>query len=117
MEIEYKGNQPGRGKIAHNRYHVSVYLRRGSTINSHALRQKLVRDGVKAAPCERCGLETWLEQPIPLELHHMDGDRTNNELTNLELLCPNCHAMCDNNSGRATSNDKAQVAQRQRQCA
>ena len=31
-----------------------------------------------------------------MELHHRDGDRTNNVLTNLELVCPNCHAQTDN---------------------
>ena len=37
---------------------------------------------------------------IPLEVHHVDGDRLNNELTNLQLLCPNCHAQTDNYCGR-----------------
>ena len=26
-----------------------------------------------------------------LQIHHIDRDRQNNALTNLELLCPNCH--------------------------
>lgn len=42
--------------------------------------------------CEICKLKLWFEQPITLELHHMDGDRTNNNLENLQLVCPNCHA-------------------------
>ena len=42
--------------------------------------------------CERCGLTKWLEQPIKLEIHHKNGDRSNNELDNLEILCPNCHS-------------------------
>jgi 5-methylcytosine-specific restriction endonuclease McrA len=33
-----------------------------------------------------------LGQPINLEVHHINGDRTNNELENLQLLCPNCHS-------------------------
>lgn len=50
--------------------------------------------------CERCGEEQWLEQPIPLEVHHEDGDSLNNEMENLKLLCPNCHALTDNYRGR-----------------
>lgn len=46
--------------------------------------------------CQKCNLETWLENPIPLEIHHTDGDRTNNNLENLELLCCNCHSLTDN---------------------
>ena len=46
--------------------------------------------------CESCGLKEWLNNPIPLEMHHKDGDRTNNSLDNLQCLCPNCHAQTDN---------------------
>lgn len=42
--------------------------------------------------CEHCGITTWLDQPINLEVHHKNGDRTNNSLENLQLLCPNCHS-------------------------
>ncbi len=46
--------------------------------------------------CECCGLTEWLNQPITLEIHHVDGDRTNNTLENLQLLCPNCHSYTPN---------------------
>lgn len=46
--------------------------------------------------CEKCGLTTWLDFAIVLEVHHIDGDRTNNNYENLKLLCCNCHAMTDN---------------------
>ncbi len=45
--------------------------------------------------CESCNLTEWLSKPIPLELHHVDGDRTNNSKENLKLLCCNCHANTD----------------------
>jgi Zn finger protein HypA/HybF involved in hydrogenase expression len=32
---------------------------------------------------------------IPLEVNHIDGDYTNNQESNLELLCPNCHSLTD----------------------
>lgn len=34
----------------------------------------------------------------------LDGDRFNNELINLQILCPNCHALTDNYSGRNKGN-------------
>ena len=46
--------------------------------------------------CECCGAKEWLNKPINLELHHKDGDRSNCEEDNLELLCPNCHSYTDN---------------------
>jgi len=45
--------------------------------------------------CTECG---WCETnqhtgKIPLEVHHVDGDYTNNKEENLTLLCPNCHSL------------------------
>lgn len=42
--------------------------------------------------CESCNRKTWNKKQIPLEIHHVDGDRTNNKLDNLKVLCCNCHA-------------------------
>lgn len=53
--------------------------------------------------CENCKLDLWLNQPIPLEVHHIDGDKLNNELINLQLLCPNCHALTTNYRGKNIS--------------
>ena len=57
--------------------------------------------------CEKCG---WGERnvttnKIPLEIHHIDGDCTNNIEANLELLCPNCHSLT-NNFGSLNKNSK-----------
>ena len=42
--------------------------------------------------CNRCGNTHWNGQPITIELEHIDGNSDNNNLDNLELLCPNCHS-------------------------
>lgn len=40
--------------------------------------------------CNRCGYNKHLEI---LDVHHKDRDRNNNSIDNLEILCPNCHAL------------------------
>lgn len=42
--------------------------------------------------CTGCGLSEWKNQPITLEVEHIDGCGTNNVESNLTLLCPNCHS-------------------------
>lgn len=51
---------------------------------------------LRGRKCENCGIEEWLGQPINLEIHHIDGNHYNNDLSNLQLLCPNCHSYTDN---------------------
>jgi hypothetical protein len=50
--------------------------------------------------CEGCGLTEWMGSAMPLEVHHLDGNRCNNDYSNLELLCPNCHSLTGNWRGR-----------------
>lgn len=52
--------------------------------------------------CQKCG---WgeinpISGTVPLEIHHIDGDCTNNKEENLQLLCPTCHAMTENYGSR-----------------
>ena len=54
--------------------------------------------------CESCKLSQWCEQPIPLELDHIDGHPEHNDKSNLRLLCPNCHALTEHWKGRNAGN-------------
>lgn len=45
--------------------------------------------------CNECQLDKWNNLKIVLEVHHIDGDRKNNKLENVILLCPNCHSQTD----------------------
>ena len=64
--------------------------------NSSHLNRRLIEEGIKKRVCECCGNSDWMGLPIVLELHHIDGDKTNNRIENLQLLCPNCHSITDN---------------------
>jgi len=73
-------------------------------LSKHIRRYLLEKTGYK---CEKCG---WGEEnphthTIPLEIHHIDGDYTNNKEENLQVLCPNHHSLTEthkshNKSGR-----------------
>lgn len=67
--IKYKGSQP-QSKVK----------------SAKALRARLF--SVRGEVCERCGYD---KREI-LVVHHKDRNRFNNNMENLDLLCPNCHA-------------------------
>ena len=72
-----------------------------STYNfTHGLKKRLLKEGIKARCCEGCGLAQWRETAIPLELHHTNGINNDHRIENLQLLCPNCHALTENYRGK-----------------
>lgn len=71
-----------------------------SFYQTYKLAKRLVNEGLKERRCECCGNTMWLDEPIPLELHHVNGNSTDNRIENLQLLCPNCHAKTNNYRGK-----------------
>lgn len=78
-------------------YKVSIndYLSNKKFIYSHKLRIRLIEEGIKKKQCEICNNSTWNGKPLILELDHIDGNKKNNALSNLRILCPNCHSQTD----------------------
>ena len=104
LGIEYSGNKSGKGyRKEKGKTSLEEYLATSSDIQSNKVRIKLLEGGYKEHRCECCGLSEWRDKPIPLELHHKDGDRHNNVIENFELLCPNCHAFTDSYRGKNAS--------------
>lgn len=64
------------------------------------LKLRLFREGVFEEKCLRCGIDSWMGEKLTLHLHHKNGNTTDNRLDNLEILCPNCHSVTPNYSGK-----------------
>jgi DNA-binding CsgD family transcriptional regulator/5-methylcytosine-specific restriction endonuclease McrA len=79
---------------------ISELLVEGTYRGRFNLKARLLKEGLKANRCERCGVGEWCGEPLTLALHHINGRRNDNRLENLELLCPNCHSQTDNYAGR-----------------
>lgn len=101
MGIVYAGNMNRKGKEHKEAYvPASEYFDNTKKISSHKLKLKLIKDGIKEHKCEQCGITEWNGIPAPIELDHIDGNHYNNNLVNLRILCPNCHAQTETNSGK-----------------
>lgn len=62
---------------------------------TYKLKNRLLKEGIFIHKCAICGIDSWNNKQLNLELDHIDGNRINHALTNLRLLCPNCHAQTD----------------------
>ena len=89
-----------------NYVHANEFLNNTKTIKSSKLKIKLLKENLLENKCAICGISNWLDKPITLQLHHIDGNPTNNNLNNLQLLCPNCHSQTENYCGKANNNPK-----------
>jgi hypothetical protein len=80
---------------------LSEVLTTNSTYSRSSLKRRLYAEGLKERRCEKCGQdETWNGANMSLILDHVNGDRTDNRIENLRIVCPNCAATLDTHCGR-----------------
>lgn len=80
-----------------------------SSYKTYNLRNRLLKTHIKENMCECCGNTMWLGNPIPLELHHINGNNNDHRLENLMMLCPNCHSQTDNYRGKNKSRPEYKI--------
>lgn len=88
------------------------YLNNNHCINGPTLRKRLIKEKILKNKCYKCNRTKWLGQNIPLELHHIDGDRFNNNLSNIIVLCPNCHTISTDYDDRKVKKSKCRICKK-----
>lgn len=78
-----------------------VLVENSPFLSSHHLKLRLIKERVLENKCNICGLEpAWQGKKLSLQLHHINGKRSDCRRKNLELLCPNCHTQTKSFCGK-----------------
>lgn len=96
-DLDYtKMKENAQNKLYKGELSFDEVFKKGTHFSTSTLKRKLIKSGIKKfEKCECCGISSWMGNPIVIQLHHKDGDNTNNEVDNIAELCPNCHSQTD----------------------
>lgn len=85
-----------------NQYSIEELLVENSPVtSSSSLKKKLFNLGYLKKECKKCGLgDMWNNEPITLQLDHINGNNLDNRIENLQILCPNCHSQTKTFAGK-----------------
>jgi hypothetical protein len=79
-----------------------VLIENSTYSSTKNLKRKLLKGGLLKNQCygEGCGISDWLGKKLQLQLDHINGNRSDNRIENLRLLCPNCHSQTSTFAGK-----------------
>lgn len=63
--------------------------------NTSNLKKRLYSAKLLEKKCSICGIDEWMGKEAPLALDHINGNRNDNSIDNLRILCYNCHGQTE----------------------
>ncbi len=100
-------------------YKNNILINKIKNNDTSLLSAKMIKKGlllIHGDKCMKCGWNEINEKSgkVPIEMNHKDGNSENNDLKNVELLCPNCHSLTPNYKALNYGNGREKRKQRAR---
>ena len=77
-----------------------ILVENSSYANISSLKKRLIKEEVLEYKCAICGISTWNDLPLTLQLDHINGINNDHRLENIRFLCPNCHSQTETYAGK-----------------
>lgn len=79
----------------------NILIKNSSYTNMGSLKKRLINQNLLKNECYECGLkDVWNNKPIVLQIDHINGHHLDHRISNLRLLCPNCHSQTETFAGK-----------------
>jgi predicted restriction endonuclease len=94
-EMNWKGlnNRPEKINITLVKWYLKAEQRilNGERLSNETIKKFLIEK--YGHECWGCGATEWQGEKLHLEMDHIDGNKKNNDIDNIRILCPNCHSI------------------------
>lgn len=89
-----------------NRFTDKEFFCVGKLRGGTSLKKRLIKDHGYLDICSECGQEPiWNGKPLTLQVDHIDGDRFNNLIENLRIMCGHCHSQTETYGNKSAKSE------------